>query len=233
MGSRRRGEDRKKWSFFFSVCLVCGNCPNYGYYRMLSLCLVKSVHSKATPVWNCVHAFVRFCALLSATFNLCVSPACVCVCGPWLTHLCCYRRSKINVMSEWSAGRGIQVGMKERKSGTDRERQSEGAEEKHEVIRGTFTSAGSLTPSFSHSILLFLSFCLSLLLSSLIRSCGLCLFIISLPVAIPTTFSGVTKQKKEGDSLTVAGAVIWVSSHICTRIHFDLCCTIHVGTVSK
>lgn len=73
----------------------------------------------------------------------------------------------------------------ERKSGTDRERQSEGVEEKHEVIGGTFTSAGSLT---SHS-LSFLSFSHS-------PSCSLCLFIISLPVAIPTTFSWVTQTKE-------------------------------------
>lgn len=103
----------------------------------------------------------------------------------------------------------------ERKSETDRERQSEGVEENHEVIGGTFTSAGSLTPR-SLSLSFFLSPSLSFLscafhsfCPSLIPlSCSLCLFIISLLVAIPTTFSGVTQQKEEGSSLTVVGAVI-------------------------
>lgn len=94
----------------------------------------------------------------------------------------------------------------ERKGGTDRERQSEGAEEKHEVIGGTFTSAGSLTPL---SVPFFLFFFLSLVPSfSHSLSCSLCLLIISLPVTIPTTFSGVTQQKKEGASLTDSGDVI-------------------------
>lgn len=180
--------------------------------------LVRIIHSKATAVCHCVHVCV--CVRARGTFNLqwhfklvCLSLCPVCVCGPRLTHLCCYRWSKSNVTVEWSAGRGIQVGMKERKRGTDRERQSMGVEEKHEVIEGTFTSAGSLTPP------LLFSFAFHSFYPSLILSHSFSLSIISLPVAIPTTFSGVTQQKNEGDRLTVVGAVIWVFSHLHTHSH--------------
>lgn len=72
-----------------------------------------------------------------------------------------------------------------RKSGADTERdEGEGVEENHEVIGGTFTSAGFLTPlsplSHSLSCLVPLSLSLSLSLSAARSpSCRLCLFIIS------------------------------------------------------
>lgn len=114
--------------FSCSVCLVCGNYPNHGGCRMLSLCLVSSVHSKATPVCSCVRSSVCACAVLSATFNLhwyfqlvCIQHLCVCV---WaLTDssllLSLIKNQRHNVVKLWER---IQVGMEERKSGTDRSR---------------------------------------------------------------------------------------------------------------
>ena len=128
------------------------------------------------------------------------------------------------------------MGTRERKSGTDRERQNEGAEEKHEVIGGTFTSAGSLTSlSLSLSLFLFLSLSLALslalplflflrlslsVLPSFPLSRSLSLSVISLPVAIPTTFSGVTQQKEEGDGLdSCGGCRMSFLTQIHTRTH--------------
>ena len=116
--------------------------------------------------------------------------------------------------------------MRERKSGTDRERQNEGAEEKHEVIGGTFTSAGSLTSlclflslSLSLPVFLFLRLSLSVL-PSFPLSQSLSLSVISLPVAIPTTFSGVTQQKEEGDGLdSCGGCHMSFLAHIHARTH--------------
>lgn len=107
------------------LCLVCGNCPSYGYCRMLSLCLVRSIHSKATGVFVVVYVCALRVPLLTCSGTLtyvCVRVCPVCLCGPWLTHLCCYRRSKPDVTLDWSAGRGIQVGTRERVEQIERDR---------------------------------------------------------------------------------------------------------------
>lgn len=138
----------------------------------------------------------------------CVRP--VCLCGPWLMHLCCYRRSKPDVTLDWSAGRGIQVGTKERVEQIERDRAR--GQRRSTRWSEALSHQLALWPLSQSLSFFFLPFTLSITLSFPLFY-GLCLLIISLPVTIPTTFSGVTQQKKEGASLTVAGAVIWVSSH--------------------
>lgn len=73
VGSRRRGEDRKKWSFSLCVCLVCGNCPRRGVRRMPSLFPVRNGPSKAAAVcpsarfWDFVRAHQRSALTFSGT----------------------------------------------------------------------------------------------------------------------------------------------------------------------
>lgn len=215
VGSRRRGEDRKKCSFSLCVSVLSvGTVPA----TLLQNALIMPRYERSLKGLRCV----SLCPFVSPTAYVCIwVPIYTCAgtmnlrahsCGPRLTHLRCYRRSKRDVRM---VRQERNVSGNGRKGGTDRERQSEGVEEKHEVIGGTFTSAGSLTSlSLSFLSLVSHSFCASLI------PCSLCLSVISLslshslPAAIPTAFSGVAQQKKTANSLTVAGAVIWVSSHM-------------------
>lgn len=220
MGSRRRGEDRKKWSFSLCVCLVCGNCPRHGVGRMPSLFPVRNRPSKAAAVcvtarfWDCsVRAHQRSTLTFSGAPNP-SAPLFACV-GRRLTHHHCYRRSKADVTMERSAGRGIQVGTGERaeqiQRGTERGGGGEPRGDRRHFhisrlpdpslcsLSLSFLSCASRSPSLPLSLSVRRSFAL---LSSL------SLHNLSLPAAIPTTFSGVTQQKEEGSSLTVAGAVI-------------------------
>lgn len=133
VGSRRRGEDRKKWSFSLCVCLVCGNCPRYGVRRMPSLFPVRNRPSKAGAVchsarfWDFVRAHQRSALTFSGTPSP-SAPLFACV-GRRLTHHHCYRRSKADVTMEWSAGRGIQVGTGERVEQIQRETERGGGGE--------------------------------------------------------------------------------------------------------
>lgn len=187
--------ERKMLFLSVSACLVCGNCPGYGHCRMLSLCL-RVQHSLKG------HCCVSLCSCVCVRhFLTCIGAltwyACLSVGGGgrlWLTHLCCYRRSKPDVTIEWSAGRGIQVGTKERKNGWSRQRETErgGGGEARGDRRHFHVSRLPDLPLFLS--LSFLCLSLSFALSSVSR--GLCLCIISLPVAVPSHSLGSPNKRR-------------------------------------
>lgn len=130
------------------------------------------------------HCCVSLCSFMCVTACVCVHPSsafnlqwlykfvCVCLCGPdWRISVVIADQNRT---SQWSEALREECKWEWKKE-CKRERESKGVEEKHEVIRGTFTSSvpWPLSPSLS------LALCLSLFLSlSHSLSCGLCLFII-------------------------------------------------------
>lgn len=152
-------------ALFLCVCLVCGNRPSYAsaecpHYAPRGACTQRPPLCVTVSV--CVSD--RVCVHLSSDLSL-----------RWRRELACALVWATTDASPLLSliERGRQNGAKRqernvsgngRKRGTDRERQSEGVEEKHEVIGGTFTSAGSLTSlSLSFLSLVSHSFCASLI----------------------------------------------------------------------
>lgn len=177
-----------------SLCSFLGLCPRASEVRSNFQWHSKPVRAPVSPAWAAV----------------------------WrITIVIADRRPTSQWVKRWernSSGNG-------RKSGADTER--DGARGWRRTTRWweALSHQPAPWPLSLLSLTLFLVLCLSLTLTlplSVRRSftllSSLSLHNLSLPAAIPTTFSGVTQQKEEGSSLKVAGAVIWVSSQVRTLV---------------
>lgn len=204
VGSRRRGEDRKKCSFSLSVLSV-GTVPATLVQNALimpgeepslkGLCCGSLCPFVSPTPYVCIRVSIL---TRTGTVNLRAPSR-----GPRLTHLRHYHRSKRDVTIERSAERGMSVGMEERVDQIETE-QGGGGEARGDRRHFHISRLPDL------SLPLFLVPCLSLLLRrSHSLSCSLCFSVISLshslPAAIPTVFSRVTQQKKTANSLAVPG----------------------------
>lgn len=124
VGSRRRGEGRKKCSFFSVSVLSVGTVPA----TLLQNALIMPYEKPSLKGLCCL----SLCPFVSPTVYLCIWASILTRAGtvnlrahsrrPRLTHLRCYRRSKWDVTMERSAERGMSVGMEERVEQIETER---------------------------------------------------------------------------------------------------------------
>lgn len=179
VGSRRRGEGRKKCSFFSVSVLSVGTVPA----TLLQNALIMPYEEPSLKGLCCL----SLCPFVSPTVYLRIWASILTRAGtvnlrahsrrPRLTHLRCYRQSKWDVTMERSAERGMSVGMEERVEQIETER---GGEREARGDRRHFHI--SRLPDLP--LPLFLVPRLSLLLRlSHSLSCSLCFSIISLSLS--------------------------------------------------